>query len=70
MSEIWSWVMIIGFVLGAGIVIYLFAAIPMMIYQKKEIKAFKLLANQLGFEVETGKVVWEMEQAERIGEHF
>ncbi len=56
MGEIWTWIMMIGFVLAAGIILYLFAAIPMMYFQKKEISAFKKLGEMLNFEINAGRV--------------
>lgn len=51
-----SILIIVGGLLAFGVILYLLIAIPMMGYQKKEIKAFTNLAEKLKFEIKPGKV--------------
>ncbi|HNQ67265.1 MAG TPA: hypothetical protein PKN32_02720 [Bacteroidales bacterium] len=56
MNDVLNWIYIIGFVLLAGFVIYLFGAVPMMINQKKMIGAYRKLASLYGFEIKNDKI--------------
>ena len=56
MNDILNWIYVIAIVLAGALIIYIFGAIPMMIYQKKQIMAYRKLALLYGFEIKNDKI--------------
>lgn len=56
MNDILTWIYIIAFVIAGGLIIYIFGAIPMMIFQKKQVVAYRKLALMYGFEIKNDRV--------------
>lgn len=55
MNETLMWIIVGICLIGVGFLIYLIGAIPLMIFQKKEVKCFDELANRFNFEKKLGK---------------